>query len=227
MSSSHKLIFIKKEKISSDAWSFYFDKSKDEFDFNPGEYLKMHLNIKDPDERGSSRYFTIASSPLDEEIVITTRVIRSSFKKKLLNLKEGEVVEIFSPMGNFVIDRIDKRTKIFLAGGIGMTTFYSMIKFAHQTKDKRKIILIASFSNSADFIYKTELENISKENPNIKIIYLTSRIDEENIKDNVGEVFDKCFYIVGSEKMVENTKNILLNMNIPQKNIKLEDFSGY
>ena len=227
MAKSFVLTFLKKEKIARDTYSFYFDKSNYDLKFNPGEYIQMKLEIKNPDSRGSSRYFTIGTSPLDTHLIITTKVIRSSFKKSLLKLEKNKDVRFFGPMGNFVMNRKDKRTKVFLAGGIGMTTFYSMIKFAHQKKDKGKIILITSFSSPDFYIYKEELEKISKENPNINVFYTTSRIDEKIIRKHVDDIFDKSFYVVGSEKMVEDTKNILLKMKIPEESISLEDFTGY
>ena len=227
MAKSFVLTFLKKEKIARDTYSFYFDKSNYDLKFNPGEYIQMKLEIKNPDSRGSSRYFTIAAPPLDTHLIITTKVIRSSFKKSLLKLEKNKDVRFFGPMGNFVMNRKDKRTKVFLAGGIGMTTFYSMIKFAHQKKDKGKIILITSFSSPDFYIYKEELEKISKENPNINVFYTTSRIDEKIIRKHVDDIFDKSFYVVGSEKMVEDTKNILLKMKIPEESISLEDFTGY
>lgn len=70
------LNFIKKEKIAKDTYSFYFDSSKDNFDFISGQYVKMNLIIENPDDRGTSRFFTISSSPLEKDrLMITTKVI--------------------------------------------------------------------------------------------------------------------------------------------------------
>ena len=46
---------IKKSKVSRDAYSFYFERSP-AFQFLPGQYIKMTLNIENPDERGNSRF---------------------------------------------------------------------------------------------------------------------------------------------------------------------------
>src|SRR6185295_6223692 len=116
MSSLFFLSFIKKEKIALDTYSFYLDRASQGFDFQAGEYIRMTLSIENPDERGSSRYFTIASSPLDKDfITITTRVIKSSFKKELLNLKPGQKVKIFGPLGNFIVDWSKEKKLVFLA----------------------------------------------------------------------------------------------------------------
>ena len=239
MASKFSLPFIKKEKIAKNTFSFYFDKSKNPFDFQPGEYLRMTLDIKNPDARGSSRYFTIAASPLEKEIIITTKIIKSSFKKELLNLKKGQEVSFFGPMGNFVIDKNDKKAQVFLAGGIGITTFYSMIKYLYKKSKNIKITLIVSFSNEDQLIYKEELDEISRKNSNIKINYTLTRpiqkkwkgeigrIDADKIKKLIDNYLDSKYYIVGPDEMVEEIKGVVKSLNISEESVNAENFEGY
>src|SRR3989344_6068804 len=149
MATSFILKFIKKEKVAKNIYSFYFDKRDYKLDFLPGEYIRMTLGIPRPDSRGSSRYFTIASSPLNKKyLIVTTKIIRSTFKKRLLDLKTGELVKFFGPMGNFTLGKIDKRPKVFLSGGMGITTFYSMLLYYAQAKSSHDITLMALFSDT-------------------------------------------------------------------------------
>jgi ferredoxin-NADP reductase len=98
------LNFLKKELISAGIYGYYFDRSKVEFDFMPGQYIQLTLPHTDVDERGSSRFFTIASSPTEKDyLMITSRKGRSSFKKALFELKPGDKVQFFGPMGAFVL----------------------------------------------------------------------------------------------------------------------------
>ncbi|MBI3070366.1 MAG: FAD-dependent oxidoreductase, partial [Candidatus Levybacteria bacterium] len=115
------LPFIKKEQVSKDAFAFYF-KREVNFDFLPGQYIRMHLPGTNIDGRGDKRPFTIASSPLEKEhIMIVTRIIQSAFKKRLSELSEGEKVKFYGPLGGFVLHEEEKNEQVFLAGGIGIT----------------------------------------------------------------------------------------------------------
>ncbi len=57
------LPFDHKEQLTKDTYTFYFKRNGQERDFVPGQYYEIKLDIKNPDERGDSRVFTISSSP--------------------------------------------------------------------------------------------------------------------------------------------------------------------
>lgn len=98
------LPFLKREKLTKDIFGFYFDTGQTEFAFLSGQYVQMTLGHEGTDERGSSRYFTIASSPTEKRhMMITTRVGKSSFKKALFHLRQGDIVTFFGPLGTFVL----------------------------------------------------------------------------------------------------------------------------
>lgn len=96
--------FIKKEKLKNNIFSFYFDREDTVFIFLSGQYVQLTLPHADTDERGSSRYFTISSSPTERDyLTITTRVGKSSFKKALSGLTPGTKVQFFGPIGTFLL----------------------------------------------------------------------------------------------------------------------------
>ena len=96
--------FIKKEQLKNDVFSFSFDREERGLTFLPGHYVQMTLPHENSDERGSSRYFTISSSPTEKDyLTITTRVGKSSFKKALFGLQPGTKVQLFGPMGTFLL----------------------------------------------------------------------------------------------------------------------------
>ncbi len=143
------LLFLIKVQVAKDAYSFYFDRKNRELDFLPGQYVRVTLQIENPDERGKSRFFTISSSPLEKDyIVITTRVIQSSFKKTLQTLTTGIKVSFFGPTGQFVFREEEKIPHVFLAGGIGITPFHSMITYVNEKHIDVSIILFV-----ADFLH--------------------------------------------------------------------------
>ena len=100
----YTLKFIKKEKIRDEIYSFYFTTSGDQLiNWIPGQYLQLSLPHS-VDERGSSRFFSIASSPTEKEIMLTIKKGKSSFKKALFRLDAGTLVNAFGPMGKFILD---------------------------------------------------------------------------------------------------------------------------
>ncbi len=227
--------FIRREQLTEDAYSHYFEKPSG-FQFVPGQYNRWRIETVNPDERGSSRPFTIAVSPLDNYLVITTKRGVTSFKKKLFELKEGEQINFFGPLGTFVLNERDLKPKVFLAGGIGITPYYSMLTYAFEKKLKNNITLLASFSNKSETIYFDELTKVSKDLPNIKIIYTLTkeelpgfengRINEEVIR-KYADVSSSVFYIVGPPAMVSSMEELVANMGVSEERINIENFTGY
>jgi len=236
--SKFELKLVRKEKVSRDAYTFYFDRSKLNFDFIPGQYIKIFLDIDNPDERGSSRYFTISSSPNEKNfLTITTRIIKSSFKHKLNNLKSGEIVRAFGPVGYFDYNCKINNPAIFIAGGIGVTPFRSLIKYLISINKKPEITLFNFFQKKEDSVFYEEFKNIEKGNPNIRVIYsLTKekfegfefgRITSELIKKNSSDYINSSYFIVGPQEMVLSTFDIVSKMGISEDKIFKEDFTGY
>lgn len=246
-----ELTFLKKEKISKDAFSFYFDRvhverglgkrsSSEKFDFKPGQYLKLYLSIENPDARGTSRYFTISSSPSDKDfITISTRIIKSSFKLKLNSLIPGEKIRAFGPIGYFDFNQKSKKQNIFVSGGMGITPFHSILKFVDSKKIDPNIVLIASFSIEEEVIFYDELKNIESRNSNIKVIYTLTkdknlnkgfengRINEQKITKYSKNYKKAKYFIVGPEIFEQSMFEVIKGMGIKEEEIFKENFPGY
>jgi len=98
------LPFLKKEQITQDTFLYYFDLQQTEFTFTSGQYIQMTLPHENVDTRGSSRFFTISSSPTEKDyLMITSRKGKSSFKHVLFSLQKGTKVQFFGPLGTFVL----------------------------------------------------------------------------------------------------------------------------
>src|SRR3990167_7661406 len=105
---------IRKEQLTQDTYSLYFGRPQ-ACEFMPGQYIKMILNIDNPDERGTSRFFTIAASPTERDhLMIVTRILQRSFKKTLGIWSIGAEIQRRGPHGAFVFNERDikKRVKI-------------------------------------------------------------------------------------------------------------------
>lgn len=233
----YELEYLFKKQLSQEAFEFYFKRPKG-FEFEPGQYLKYSLETTGVDERGSSRYFTISSSPLDKNhITLTTRIIRSSFKIALSKMKPGDKITAFGPLGYFTFDLKNSRDKILLAGGIGVNPYHSILQTIREDKDLPHITLFNSWSTSKEAVYFNELKEIERMNDKIKVVYTLTRekaegFDHGRISKELIEKYKpdykKCeFFIVGSEEVELALMDLVSSMGVSLENIFSENFPGY
>ncbi len=198
--------------------------------FKPGQFMRYHLEDPKPDERSFNRFFTIASAPHERHIQLTTRFVPdngSSFKKDLRHLQIGERIEASGPSGEFVVED-PNLNYVFIAGGIGITPFRSIVKDLDHRGLPINITLLYANRNS-EIIFKEELEEIAAKNPNFKIHYFIEpeRIDEAAIRSVVADLSVPIFYVSGPEPMVEAFEKVLFEMGVLDEHIKRDYFPGY
>ncbi len=243
ISKTFQLPFIKKDRITSNIWTFYFDLTGIEYDFYPGQYNDIILPIHAEDGKGSMRSFTVTSSPLDKSFLqITTTISKSDFKKALFALKKHELVSFRGPLGGFYLREKEKQDKVFLAGGMGITSFISMLRYIDKNHLSQKIKLFASFSHNEDVILHQELLDIAKRNAGIEIIFTVSnasksnsegwsgekgRISKELLEKYISKIHESLYYIVGSTAFLDGMEVLLQEMGIKEENVKTEHFTGY
>ena len=110
--------------------------------------------------------------------------------------------------GNFTLPKDKAEKLVFIAGGIGITPYRSMIKFLIDTNSHRDIVLFYAVSTPSDFVYK-ELFDKAGKTIGLKTEYVVGRIDEEIIK-KAPDYKNRKFYLSGPQGMV-NAYKILLN----------------
>lgn len=186
------------------------------FSFYPGQYLDYELN-------SDTRAFTISASPTEGFLMLTTKTGQSEFKKALAHLKTGSEIKTSHPAGTFTLDK--SSPAIFLAGGIGITPFRSMIKYAFDQKLKTKITLI--YMNSDDnFVFKKELDKWRKK-LNLTIVYHNSTKLGHLILNSKSIIHNPVFYLAGPPKMVDSFEKMLIDAGIDKTNIRYDQFDGY
>ena len=232
-----KLKLVKKTEEARATTSFYWE-PENQVKFLPGQYFYFTLPKLDyPDPRGATRHFTISSSPTESGYIRNTTRIReeSGFKKTLNALGVGSQIEGEGPNGTFLLDDKELGPHIFIAGGIGITPFRSMIKYVADKNLKAQIYLIYSDSTAEDMAFKKELEEIVKTHSSIKIQFIFTktqgRIDETKIKSflqNWGLEITKCtWWLCGPPPMVDAMEQILGSLQIPFGKVRVEKFTGY
>jgi ferredoxin-NADP reductase len=194
-----------------------------------GQFLHYVLHHEPTDDRGSDRWFTVASAPFEQKVMITTRFAEesgSSFKKTLKALKVGESIEVSDIDGDFTVEDVNAEY-VFIAGGIGVTPFHAILKeFDHQNIKLKATLL---YSNREAMIpYKYELDRLASSNEHLKIEYIVGgRIDDAKIREHVPDLQKPIFYVSGPEPMVNGFNELLKQMGVPEAHIKGDWFPGY
>jgi ferredoxin-NADP reductase len=224
-----KLTLEHRHEETPDTVSFQF-KSEEIKDWKPGQYLHCTLKHRDPDSRGTERYFTISSAPFEGCVQITTRFSdtkSSSFKKALRGMALGGTLEADGLEGDFIVEEPGKRLA-FIAGGIGVTPYRAiLLALDHAGAPINVDLLYANRDN--DFPFKAEFERLAKKHPTFHVHYFTGskRLDERAIKAATGDSGNPDFYVSGPEPMVEAFEKILKGMSVPKSRIKTDYFPGY
>ena len=209
--------------------SFVF-KPSEPVDWKAGQFFHYVLHHEPTDDRGSDRWFTVASAPSEKIIMITTRIASdksSSFKKALSDFEIGDTIEISDIDGDFILEDPTKEY-VFIAGGIGITPFRAILKDLDQNKKQPTITLLYA-NRDQNIVYMNELEAFAKNNPKLTLRYVISpeRIDITKIKEFVPDIQKPIFYISGPELMVEALGNALKEFGIPAEHLKQDWFPGY
>ncbi len=236
-------LFLKLKKrvhVGTDTVDFVFE-NNEKINFKPGQYMEWTLKHRSPDNRGNRRYFTIASSPTENEIHLGVKFYPepSSFKNKLLALQIGDEIVAGQRSGDFVLPKDINQELVFIAGGIGITPFRSMVKYLIDKNEKRNITLLYSNKKISDIAYK-EIFDEADTKLGIKTFYaITDKVDTplvgmyngfidgEVIKKEIPNFMNKMFYISGPHGMVNAFENTLKSIGVPSKNIKIDFFPGF
>jgi ferredoxin-NADP reductase/Na+-translocating ferredoxin:NAD+ oxidoreductase RnfD subunit len=234
-------VLRQKLRVTPDTVDFIFDPN-DKFSYTPGQYMEWTLPHEKTDSRGNRRVFTLASSPTEADIRIGVKFYKrsSSFKKVLFALTQDMPIVAAQISGDFVLPKDPTQKLVFIAGGIGVTPYRSMIKYLIDTKQPRTITMLYSARTAADFAYKDVFEQGRRE-LGLNTIYAVTddatahvdgnnrlgRIDAAMIKEEVSDYQHRLFYISGTHEMVAALQAILADIGVPNHQIKVDFFSGY
>src|ERR1700684_366278 len=139
--------------------------------FEAGQYLDMTLlDPSETDSEGNVRSFTIASAPHEETLMVATRMRDTAFKNVLRTMPLGTAVKIEGPSGDLTLHNDSQRVAVFLAGGIGITPFRSIVHWAAKEKLPNRIVLFYSNRRPEDAAFLAELQSLERYNPKYKLI---------------------------------------------------------
>lgn len=216
---------VDKKEIATSTLQVTFQVSE-QFTFTPGQYIFVDL-INPP----VKRHFSIVNSPDEKGIVtIATRIRDSGFKKSLKELPVGTEVELGPISGSFILPEDASRPLIFIAGGIGITPYISMLRYVKNHNLNYKITLLYSNRDQAGTAYFEEVKNFKSiltmtEDPNWN--GEKRRIDANFIKEYFPNINSYGYFVVGPPPMVEAVQKALLEAGVEINNITIENFTGY
>ena len=235
------LTLAEKNKLADGTYEFVFAPDRP-FPFRPGQYLEWTLGHRFSDNRGNRRFFTIASSPTEADGMIRLGAKfyepKSSFKRALDAMQINGTLSVSHLAGDFVLPKDAKKKLVFIAGGIGVTPFRSMVQYLMDTKDARPVTLLYSNKTASEIAYK-EVFDQAGQTVGMKTVYaLTNEpnlipgtyagmIDGALIKREVPDYKERTFYISGPHGMVEAFKKTLRGMGVSRFRIETDYFPGF
>lgn len=238
---TYKAKLKRREEVAEGTMAFYFQKPAG-FEFRAGQFCNFTLlDPPETDAEGNLRSFSIASAPLEEDLMIATRMRDSAFKRVLKRTPLEIEVELDGPFGSFTLQADAARPAVFLAGGIGITPFRSIVVEATRKKLPHQVLLFYSNRRPEDAAFQRELQEIERQNANYKFIPTMTQmeksqrvwkgesglINSQMLSKYLNDLATPIYYGAGPPAMVTAMREMLLRTGVSEDNIRTEDFAGY
>lgn len=208
------------------------------FNFEPGQYAA--ISFFSHNRPTVARCFSIVSSPTQPGVLQFAMRNGGRFTRKISQVSVGDKINVRGPFGGFVLDWQNQQKVVFIAGGIGITPFMSMLRFSEHVSTNTAITLLFSCRNQNDIPFFAELCKLENNNVNITVHYVIAegptdllqgrtvsqgRITEEIIARTVSNDFTaNSFFICGPPPFMKGMTSTLLKNSTPQSNIITEAF---
>jgi ferredoxin-NADP reductase len=226
------------EEAASGAYDFVFRTDR-RLAFAAGQYLEWTLPVLRPDDRGNRRYFTIASAPTEDNVRLGVKFAPagSAFKRELAELRPGDTIVASQLAGSFTLPRDPQQKLAFIAGGIGITPFRSMLEHMLDNDESRPVVVLYGNRSASEIAYR-DLLNAAERQLGIRTHYAVidkdgassnmhiGFIDEKLIRSAVPDFAERTFYISGPQSMVDAERKLLRRMGVPFWRIKTDFFPG-
>ncbi len=235
-------VLTQKLRVAANSFEFVFAPGK-RLTYQPGQYMEWTLPHNHIDNRGNRRYFTLASSPTESELRLGVKFYEpsSSYKRALLAMTDATPIVAAHVAGDFVLPRDPGRKLAFIAGGIGITPFRSMVKYMLDTDERRDIAMLYAVNNVQDIAYRDIFEQARQE-LGIATTYIVAQpepaqrlsgqlragyVDADAVRAAVPDYRERTFYISGPPQMVHGVQDTLRSLGIPHRQIVVDYFPGY
>jgi ferredoxin-NADP reductase len=232
---------IRREEVAEGTIAFHFERPSG-FTFKAGQFAEVTLlDPPETDAKGNTRSFSIASPPFSKKLVFTTRMRNTAFKRSLKQVTSTAEVKIGSAAGTFTLHKNLAKPAIFLAGGIGITPFFSILQQADRDRLSQKLYLFYSNRRPEDAAFLDTLRALETTNPNFRLICTmtemskskqewtgeTAQIDKEILCRHLAILQGPIYYIAGPPTMVTAVREMLVSAGVEENDIRTDEFVGY
>ena len=216
---------IDKKEIAENTIELTFEKPM-HFEHVAGQYVVLKINNPHYTELDLPfRSLSIVSHPNDAALKFAMRTSNSSFKRSIAKMPTGETATIFGPTGNFILNELNSNI-VFLVSGIGITPIIPMLKELETIDYPEKVILFYTNRSIQTTSYHNELQSVQLANYNYFPIYTLTgnRINDTLLKEELGNMKDFKYYLVGTKSFLKTMQEILIKNNVNIDKIKVDDF---
>lgn len=215
--------YIRCDYHAADTASFYFLPEK-RLRYEAGQFVEVAIE-HEADSRGSRRWFTLSSSPTESELAITTRIRKpgSSFKEALRTLRIGDSISISEAMGDFVLPKDESLPLVFIAAGIGITPFRSMIKHLIDNGKSRNIQMLALHNTADTMPFQQLIETYLKE----ALAVRHARTNAQEILSLYPPTDRTMYYVAGPEQFTEKIVRDLRQSGVASHQLVADYFHNY
>jgi ferredoxin-NADP reductase len=230
-----------RKEVADNTMAFLVDKPAG-FDFAAGQSADVTLiNPSESDAEGNTRAFSLASAPLEHDLMFVTRLRDTAFKRVFKSMPLGSAIKIEGPFGSMALHKKTARPGVILAGGIGITPFRSMLVQAIQTNIGHHLVLFYSNRRPEDAAFLAELRELARRHPNFTLVATmtgmekskvswngeTGYVNKEMLAKYVKDLTEPVYYAAGPPALVAGMRKLLIEAGVDQDEIRSEDFSGY
>ncbi len=239
---SHSTVRLeRREQVARGTTAFHFSKPAG-FTFKPGQALDVILAPPLAAEGANGRHaFSIVSAPFDPELVVATRMRDSAFKNALKDLPLGAAVELDGPFGTLTLHKDRARPAVFIAGGIGVTPFMSILRQAAHDRLPQRLALLYSNRRPEDAAFLAELQQLERDNASFRLLATmtdmsqstaswqgeTRLIDQTLVREIAQDLAAPVYYLAGPPAMVAAIQSTLAQAGVDDEDIRIEEFYGY
>lgn len=230
-----------REEIADGTMAFHFDKPAG-FGFKPGQAIDVVLREPPAADPQSTRHtFSLVSAPFQDELAVATRMRDSPFKRALGSLSIGSPVDLEGPFGSLVLHNNRARPAVFIAGGIGITPFMSILRQAANDQLQQRLVLVYSNRRPEDAAFLGELRQLQQRNKDFRLVATmtgmsqssrqwdgeTGLVDRDLLERTGRDLAMPVYYLAGPPAMVEAMRQTLNGAGIDDDDIRSEEFYGY
>ena len=208
-------------------------------DYRPGAYFWVELPDRGhEDEKGLRRHISLATSPTESGVVgLATRLRDTAFKRTLGELEVGDEVQVEEPKGSFLLPEDTDAEYVFVAGGIGITVFRSMLRFIADEGLPYRVTLVYSNRDRESAAFLDELEELERRVEGLRVVLTmtdepgwegeTRHLDAGVLAELVGGLEGRTFLVAGPPQMAEAVADSLVAAGVPEDRVLADKFSGY